>query len=206
MKLVASNLKKRKQLAVAADDLGLPAPKHVCCEVADSRSECGSSLQTVNEEDVEVLDMLVESTQDSNSFAGGSHSSTEVIIDAGIQKTDSYDEASTSWVNSRPITSENDSISLESTLINTKGEGMEEYHLPHLNNTSWHDVDCLEECIGTHYYMDSMQHVSGQLEGLLSSSGIPSSDRWTVDREAHRGRQKPTIDQEFEQYFSTLML
>ncbi|XP_021738285.1 uncharacterized protein LOC110704785 [Chenopodium quinoa] len=205
MKLVGSNLKKRKQLAVAAEDLGLPAPKYVCCEATD-KSECGS-LRSANEEDAEVLNMLVESTQDSNSFPGGSQSSAELIFDAGFRKTESYDEASTSWADSRPVTSESDSLSLESGIFNAKGDGMEENHLPLQDNTvGWYDVDCLEECIDAQYYRDSKQHVSEQLDGLLSSSGIPLSDSWIADGEADRGRQKPTIDQEFEQYFSTLML
>ncbi|XP_021741222.1 protein FAR-RED ELONGATED HYPOCOTYL 1-like [Chenopodium quinoa] len=205
MKLVGSNLKKRKQLAVAAEDFGLPAPKHVCYEAADE-SECGS-LRSANEEGAEFLNMLVESTQDSNSFPGGSQSSTEVVFEAGFRKTESYDEASTSWANSRPVTSGIDSLSLESGIFNAKGDDMEENHLPHQESTiGWYDVDCLEECIDAQYYRDSKAHVSEQLEGLLSSSGIPSSDRWIADGEGDMGRQKPTIDQEFEQYFSTLML
>ncbi|KAF3578781.1 hypothetical protein DY000_02029154 [Brassica cretica] len=36
---------------------------------------------------------------------------------------------------------------------------------------------------------------------------VLSSGRWTVDQDSTRhGTKKPTIDQEFEQYFSTLML
>ncbi|XP_043701747.1 protein FAR-RED-ELONGATED HYPOCOTYL 1-LIKE-like [Telopea speciosissima] len=48
---------------------------------------------------------------------------------------------------------------------------------------------------------------------LLYSNGpsetdrfVLSSGRWSIDKEAQQGPRRPTIDQEFEQYFSSLML
>ncbi|KNA22237.1 hypothetical protein SOVF_035970 [Spinacia oleracea] len=204
MKHDSSNLKKRKLLGAAASDLGLPAPKHVCCEAAN-RSECDSSffVRSVDEEDVHVFDTLAESTQDSNSIPGDSQSSAEVIFDAGnFRKMDSYDEASTSWASSRPVISL-DSLSLDH--INHSIE-REQYQLPNQDNTGWHDIDWMDDCIDSSYCKDNKQQAAEQLEGLLSSTGMVSSERWTLNPEAQVGRQKPTIDQEFEQYFSTLML
>lgn len=51
-----------------------------------------------------------------------------------------------------------------------------------------------------------------ELEDMISSNGVNqnvyvlSSGRWGVNQDAQPSTRKPTIDQEFEQYFSTLML
>ncbi|KAL2934278.1 Protein FAR-RED ELONGATED HYPOCOTYL 1 [Bienertia sinuspersici] len=212
----ASNLRKRKLFAAAAE--GLPTPKHACCE-ATVNSVCDSLfLKAVNAEDVELLDNLAESTQGSNSFPGYySQSSTEVKFDEHLHKRDLSDEASTSWAHSRSVTSGNDSLSLESRTMSVKDDDdddddMEEYQISYQDDTAWHDIDGLEDCIGTNYREESKLKTAAELEGFLSSSGVNttlsmlSSERWTLDQEAEMGRRKPTIDQEFEQYFSTLML
>ncbi|XP_035544871.1 protein FAR-RED-ELONGATED HYPOCOTYL 1-LIKE-like isoform X1 [Juglans regia] len=60
---------------------------------------------------------------------------------------------------------------------------------------------------------DSFEQLTDKdIEDVLYSNGINpnkyvlSSGRWTVNQEAPSGTRKPTIDQEFEQYFSKLML
>ncbi|XVE96897.1 hypothetical protein REPUB_Repub02eG0263400 [Reevesia pubescens] len=51
-----------------------------------------------------------------------------------------------------------------------------------------------------------------QIEEILNSDGanpnvyVLSSGRWSVNQEVPKTTREPTIDQEFEQYFSTLML
>lgn len=186
MKPDAFNLKKRKQFAAVAEDLGLPTPKQVCCETTIN-SECGSLFpRPVDAEQGQLLDTLVESTQDSNSFPGDS--STEMILNEGFHKWDSRDEASTSQANSISDTSGNDSHSLGSRNLSFKDDDMEEYQIPHQDNTGWHDIDCLEECISTHYYKDSQPKTGEELGEFLSSSGVNadmymlSSERWIVDQ------------------------
>lgn len=186
----ASNLKKRKLLAATVEDLSLPAPKQLCCEVV-VRSEGDSVvLKAVDEVDGEVLDMLAESAQDSNSFLGDSQSAAN--------------EASSSCANSGAATSGNYSLSLESRVLQANGDGMEELELAQ-DISEWHNVDCLEECNNTNSCKDKKQQVAGQLEGFLSSSGV-NANLFMLSSEAQMGRHKPTIDQEFEQYFSMLML
>lgn len=213
MKAGAFNMKKRKHFAAVAENLGLPTPKHLCCKTTIN-SEFGSLFpRAVDAEQGQLLDRRVESTQDSNSFPGDSlSSSTDMILNEGFRKWDSSDEASTSRANSILDTSGNDSHSLGSRNLSFKDDDMEEYQIPHQDNTGWHDIDCLEDCINTHYYKDSQPKTGEELGEFLSSSGMNadiymlSSERWIVDQEAEMARRKPTIDEEFEQYFSTLML
>ncbi|KAJ4970933.1 hypothetical protein NE237_004032 [Protea cynaroides] len=59
---------------------------------------------------------------------------------------------------------------------------------------------------GLHYSLDE-----GELESMiLYSNGpseiVPHSERWIINQEEQQGPGGPTIDQEFEQYFSTLLL
>ncbi|KAF8101882.1 hypothetical protein N665_0201s0189 [Sinapis alba] len=56
-------------------------------------------------------------------------------------------------------------------------------------------------------YLDEEEEEE-ECKGCSSDTNfVLSSGRWTVDRDSTRhGSKKPTIDQEFEQYFSTLML
>ncbi|KAL8238368.1 hypothetical protein R6Q59_019449 [Mikania micrantha] len=42
--------------------------------------------------------------------------------------------------------------------------------------------------------------------GVLSNNSVLSSGRWNVNQDAEQGTEKLTIDKEFEQYFSMLML
>ncbi|KAJ6871190.1 hypothetical protein NC652_036758 [Populus alba x Populus x berolinensis] len=69
------------------------------------------------------------------------------------------------------------------------------------------DYSCSE--VGT----DSIETCTDkELDDILYSNGVNpnvhalSSGRWAVNQEAQSGPRKPTIDQEFEQYFSMLML
>ncbi|CAO2820302.1 unnamed protein product [Amaranthus hypochondriacus] len=217
----ASNLKKRKLFAAVAEDLGHPVAKHICCDAAVGSESDSLFLKTVYAEDVEIVDTLVESTQDSNSVHGDSQSSTEVVFDdvSFFTKTNSHDEASSSWTNSRSATfrNENDPFSLESRIMRAKGDSsaLKEGKFPQQHNTAfgWQDFDddCLEECISAHHCKDSKQ-TAEELGEFLNSSGVNttlfmlSSEKWNADQEAQMARRKPTIDQEFEQYFSTLML
>lgn len=187
MKQDAFNLKKRKLFVAAVEDFGLPAPKHVCCD-PPVRTQCDLVfLEAMDVGHVEVVDTLVESTQDSNNIPADSQSSTEVIFDASFRKVDMYDEASTSWANSGSVASQNDSLSFESRNLSFR-DGMEESRPLHQDDTGWHDIDCLDDCFNAHYFKDNKQQTVAELEGFLSSSGVntnlyvPSPDRWNVDQ------------------------
>ncbi|XP_074285563.1 uncharacterized protein LOC141611052 [Silene latifolia] len=209
MNLDAVNLKKRKLLPGVAEDLGLPAPKHKCCEtVADSEYDLSPTSSMVTEDvhtwvddsepDINsMLDTQGDSTQDSSSGLGDTKSGIlDVNVNAGFGNSDSYYEASTSWAGSS----------------RNKRDGKEEEKCIN-QDTSWLDADDLEVCISSEYCHDnSGQTTKGGLHEFLSSSGVdPSlfalaSESWGGEQETHPGRPKPTIDQEFEQYFSSLML
>lgn len=61
------------------------------------------------------------------------------------------------------------------------------------------------------YEIESIEEYKEIEEILYSNDTNPnvyvlSSGRWSVNKDAQQGSRKPTIDQEFEQYFSMLML
>ncbi|URD90178.1 zinc finger, RING-type [Musa troglodytarum] len=60
---------------------------------------------------------------------------------------------------------------------------------------------------------NSLEHLDAEIEGLMLYSNdvaphalLVSPERWSSGRDARLGARKPTIDKEFEQYFSMLML
>ncbi|KAJ7961398.1 Protein FAR-RED ELONGATED HYPOCOTYL 1 [Quillaja saponaria] len=75
-----------------------------------------------------------------------------------------------------------------------------EEHLLGFGNPSEYGNGKIEQCLHEEF------------EEILCSKGVNpnmyvlSSGRWTVDEEAQSRTRKPTIDQEFEQHFSMLML
>lgn len=220
-----ANLKKRKFTDGSVKELNLPAPKHKCYEVSNSiSSEQGSTLTNALEsedvytqnnegqDDMVVWDMGSQSDQDSNSFHGDSQLSAGVNFNVGSRNSDSYEEASTSWSNSGSGISR-----LESRTEVSAGDDKEVIMFPNgedypRQDTGWHDNDFLEECISSEHSKDIKQLTADGLQEFLSSSGMDpnisalSSERWNVDQGVQLERRKPTIDQEFEQYFSMLML
>ncbi|KAH9606376.1 hypothetical protein KSS87_017280 [Heliosperma pusillum] len=226
MNLDAVNLKKRKLLPGVAEDLGLPEPKHKCCEaVADSKYDLSPTSSMVTEDVhtwvdsepdiISMSDTQAESTQDSSSGLGATKSGiVNVKVNAGFGNADSYYEASTctAWDKSGSGSSRNGSVSVDSSIASNKKDGKEEEKCFN-QDTSWLDSDDLEVCISSQYGHDnSGQTTEGGLHEFITSSGVdPSlfalaSKGWDGEQDSHPGRPKPTIDQEFEQYFSTLML
>ncbi|RWW70318.1 hypothetical protein BHE74_00021999 [Ensete ventricosum] len=60
---------------------------------------------------------------------------------------------------------------------------------------------------------NSLEHLDAEIEDLMLYSNdvaphalLVSPERWSSGRDARLGTRKPTIDKEFEQYFSMLML
>lgn len=213
-----AKLKKRKFFAEDAEESTLPAAKHKCCEATIDLED--DLLIRTDSENVssymDVLDTQVNSAQDSNSFTADSRLFAEVKFNADSGKIDSCDEASTSRSNSASAKSLNSSFYSEIKILGVAGDGKEDMTLtggekdPPLG-VGWDDTDFLNECMSAEHFKDSKQQGTEGLKEFLSSSGMNSnlymlsSERWSADQEAQL-RQKPTIDQEFEQYFSTLML
>lgn len=213
-----SKLKKRKFFTEDAEESTLPAAKHKCFEAAIDLEE--DLLITTDAEnvssDMDVLDTQVDSAEDSNSFTADSRLFAELKFNADSGKIDSCNEASTSRSNSASATSLNSSFYSEIKIPSVAGDGKEDMILTGGEKYSslgvgWDDTDFLNECMSAEHFKGSKQQGTEGLKEFLSCSGmnsnlyILSSERWSADQEAQL-RRKPTIDQEFEQYFSTLML
>ncbi|KAK9664081.1 hypothetical protein RND81_14G018400 [Saponaria officinalis] len=195
------NLKKRKLLS--ASDSGLPAPKHKCRESAVDSEHDVSSMSSMVTDDVHTWENTqADSNQDSNSFHGDTQSgNVDIKVDAN---TESNDEASTSWDDSGSGHSRNRPDYVESSVIRDRKDGKEEARLIS-QDTDRHDIDGLDECL-------NIEQTNEGLHELISSTGVDpkifalQSESWAAEQETEAARRKPTIDQEFEQYFSTLML
>ncbi|KAF7848152.1 hypothetical protein BT93_L2250 [Corymbia citriodora subsp. variegata] len=70
----------------------------------------------------------------------------------------------------------------------------------HMGYTCEYANDSLETC-ATKEVEDSIYSNASNPDNLVLSSG-----RWSTNHDTLRGTRKPTIDQEFEDYFSTLMM
>ncbi|KAF9595492.1 hypothetical protein IFM89_000580 [Coptis chinensis] len=73
------------------------------------------------------------------------------------------------------------------------------YHADYIYSD--HGTGQMEECLDTES-KDALLYSNGASSDLF----ILSSGRWKINQDAQAGMRKPTIDQEFEQYFSMLML
>ncbi|XVF76655.1 hypothetical protein PTKIN_Ptkin13bG0284000 [Pterospermum kingtungense] len=222
--------KKRK---LEAQQLGLPVSKHHCLIQRFSSKPSafriiaelegfspstfkgkGGALYNVSE---------TGSAKDSNSFAEDSDSAMSVYPEGKTGKDDAkhllYDSASFS---SSDLGSSSQVFHDSSDGTTVASRGVEKEVL------SSHDgepelAENLEESLvefGDHidyiysgygnYIID--QYQDKEIEEILNSKGanpnvyVLSSGRWSVNQEAPQTTRKPTIDQEFEQYFSMLML
>lgn len=175
-----------------------------------------------------------ESAKDSNSFFTRDSDSIMSIsgeekIELGSPKACSSDQPSTSSVSWDSF--KNSLYSLESRSLtkssSSKAESSNfsgEHDCPHhnfgLNPSLNYEEHLLElvshvECSCSEYRINSIgDYTDKELEDMLHSNGVApssyvlSSGRWTVnqDTDTQPGTKKLTIDKEFEQYFSMLML
>lgn len=171
-----------------------------------------------------------ESDKDSNSFVGDSDSATSMYGEAKLEM-----EVSKIWPPNRPSTSSFDwgnSVKdiqcspdnfaaprhagrEELTFVEGEDDhcchydGLQvsqnpeepilEIESPLVYSCSEYGTDNIEPCADEE--VDILYSNEVNLNGYVLSSG-----RWTVNQDAQSGPRKPTIDQEFEQYFSMLML
>ncbi|KAJ4704651.1 Protein FAR-RED ELONGATED HYPOCOTYL 1 [Melia azedarach] len=173
-----------------------------------------------------------DSAKDSNSVAEDSDSSMSVHGESKFQvengKSWPFDRPSSSsfeWGSS----SFNDPSSSDSAAATESESGTEQFTLIGEEHHNAHHVRKLHmaENLGEHltergshaeyhsrvYGHDSSeQFTENEIEEILNSNEenpniyVLSSGRWSANQETQRGKRRPTIDQEFEQYFSTLML
>lgn len=168
------------------------------------------------------------SAKDSNSFAEDSDSAMSVhpgakfgTDDAKYLLCDRAFSSSSDWGSS----SQGSHNSSDSTTVASRGVEKEVLS-SHGGKSEPADVELienLEESLAEYEdYIDDIYSGYGnyiiekyqdkEIEEILNSSGanpnvyVLSSGRWSVNQEAPQTTRKPTIDQEFEQYFSTLML
>ncbi|KAL1549221.1 protein FAR-RED ELONGATED HYPOCOTYL 1-like [Salvia divinorum] len=89
------------------------------------------------------------------------------------------------------------------------------YSLDLSHNYGVHLLECgsQADCIFSEYQNEVIEGcvdegIDNQLYSneATDSNFVLSSGRWSVNQDSHKGTRKPTIDKEFEQYFSALML
>ncbi|XP_022742854.1 protein FAR-RED ELONGATED HYPOCOTYL 1-like [Durio zibethinus] len=189
----------------------------------------GFSPCTLKEKGGAVYDVSeTGSAKDSNSFAEDSDSAISVHAEVKFGTDDAkylpYDRASSSssdWGSS----SQDSHYSSYGTNVALKGVEKEVLSSPG-GRPELADVELAENLdeslveFGSHIdYIYSgygnyaiEQYQDKEIEEILNCDGanpnvyVLSSGRWSVNQEAPQTTRKPTIDQEFEQYFSMLML
>ncbi|XP_060176480.1 protein FAR-RED-ELONGATED HYPOCOTYL 1-LIKE [Lycium barbarum] len=209
--------KKRK---FQAEQLGMPLPKHICCYAECSSSPTGAEAKeslacmiiVENDARGQDDDSELESENGSNSFSGDTDSVTSKI-DPACLKSCSSDQASTSSFNLGGNWSKKALYSLESRSVTkltpnrpeqSPSMDYEEYMLEFGNHEDCTSAECRK-------HEGIELSTEKEIESLLYSNVNPnnyvlSSGRWTVNQDSQPTPNKLTIDKEFEQYFSMLML
>ncbi|XP_072960642.1 uncharacterized protein [Typha angustifolia] len=222
-----SELKKKRKLKFELSDFNLPLAKHKCVNPLFS-SVCKSPIAGSSEyeenshdeiSDTEIRDVLEEqdSDSDSNSYLEvydtnvGSHlkgTSMEsygptMILDRPSTSCSSSSNAITNTLNSFQSANTGEVNKREQAEDNCQYDpGHGELHLEFEANND----DIIHAKNGT-------EHSDEKIEDVMLYSNCPlpnafplSSGLWSTRQDARLGARKPTIDQEFEQYFSMLML
>ncbi|XP_062095611.1 protein FAR-RED ELONGATED HYPOCOTYL 1-like isoform X2 [Humulus lupulus] len=215
-----NTLKKRK---LQAEQLGLPISKHKCWDRAvASDGQLSTFLAKEKAKRVAIDDKSeaepLESAKDSNSFGEDYDCATSAYNGAKMEveyaKTEDM-PSSSSLTQGTDILGKNKS--LWSSLKAVKGDAKEEEELVFGHYTSQHK-ERMQACLNLEeqlleYGDESLEQCTDkELEDILYAEGLNpnvyvlSSGRWTVNQETEASSRKPTIDQEFEEYFSMLML
>ncbi|XP_023913885.2 protein FAR-RED ELONGATED HYPOCOTYL 1 isoform X2 [Quercus suber] len=171
--------KKRK---LHAEQLGLPIPKHGCWD------------HSFASEDVTVFEKIPKAesfcTNIINGKTGGATMVNNELEPESGEGSNSFAEDSDSAM------SIYDEARLQPEYANT--------HLSDGPSTS--SVNCPSNC--DYNFLEYGESIEDTLysNGSNPNTYVLSSRRWNVNQDAQSGTRKPTIDQEFEQYFSMLML
>ncbi|KAK6146907.1 hypothetical protein DH2020_017819 [Rehmannia glutinosa] len=216
--LIAYLNKKRK---IQAELLEMPLPKHVCwAQRLKYESSSGSST-----EQKKVKSSIFARTESDPESAKDSYSYDDSKTYLSYPKPHSSFEPSTSSASWDDSSSEINLYSLESRSLtkasSSKSEPLSvceelhdcglhlsdnyEDHL-HLQECDNHaDCSCSEyQTYGIELYKDLDESLYSN--GVGPSNHVLSSGRWSVNQDSQQGTRKPTIDKEFEEYFSMLML
>ncbi|XP_015896979.3 protein FAR-RED ELONGATED HYPOCOTYL 1 [Ziziphus jujuba] len=228
---VIRTIKKRK---LQAEQLELPTAKHKCWQSSPSNESVSMSVENPDVQSLhssiiggKTEEHVVEdrsehdSGKDSNSFFRDSDSPTSIYVEAKVEpeyvKTYLYDMPSTS---SGTESCKDANYPLDSLTVVKASSGKEELafsqHDDGIHLFQNHEEHLIEFSNHVDYinceYEDIEQCTDKELGDLLYSNRLNpntyvlSSGRWSVNQDTQSGARKPTIDQEFEQYFSMLML
>ncbi|XP_077232776.1 far-red-elongated hypocotyl1-like protein [Tasmannia lanceolata] len=220
VKVPANNVDLTKKRKLQAEQGELPLPKHKFrdrssdtddIQFAEKKEEnpYGCTIKGKTEREVEGGLEQSESMIDSNVLMGESDTSmpidaeSKLGIETGKRKMYYHDQPSTS----SGSCSNNFRPNLEDVTQFEPETPCPEDKLLRLGMNYAYDI-CSEFGVGG---QDQCLDVAAK-EMLLYSNEAPSnfyvlsSGRWGVNHDARAGTKKPTIDKEFEQYFSSLML
>ncbi|CAI0471845.1 unnamed protein product [Linum tenue] len=213
-----SYLNRKRKLN--AEQLGLPLPKHNCwVHTGDEKNQVEQTINHVLKDNAEQhgnsIDNMMsdyESANDSNSFVVDSHPCTMASSEAKPQSEITNTWPSSSLASTSSLNCFSESSTQDPRCSSDPSNGKE---LPHLYYDSLEAYDHKDGMLGyaQQYYKggnipledDEVDDVLG-LNGANSHVYVLSSGRWSVDQDPQPQARKPTIDQEFEQYFSSLML
>ncbi|KAE8702481.1 Far-red elongated hypocotyl 1, putative isoform 2 [Hibiscus syriacus] len=226
--LIDVDLNKKRKLK--AEQLGLPLPKHQCWKQSLSLKP-PPTLGSVTKiegfspcifkgkggDDYDVSE--IESAKDSNSLSEDSDTSMSMHADAKYSLFNSVSSWSPDWgSSSRGSHSDGTTVASSSVgkdVLSSPGDELETADARLAENLQetlaeyGDDIDYIYSGYGN-YTIE--QYQDKEIEETIKSDGanpnvyVLSSGRWSVNQEAPETKRKPTIDQEFEQYFSTLML
>ncbi|XP_027336788.1 protein FAR-RED ELONGATED HYPOCOTYL 1-like isoform X3 [Abrus precatorius] len=186
--------KKRK---LQSDELDLPRPKHKCW-LGNSSSEHASMF----EENRALESMQIYVLEDRT---GADSSEPESAKDSNSFTEDSNTAMSVNEEDEKGCSGEADTF--------VDKECNPSYHYADIQALKNLEEQILElENRSNHVCQEYAEDVDMEFEDFLFAQGgnrnmyVLSSGRWSVNQEAQSSTRPPTIDQEFEQYFSMLML
>ncbi|XP_010529823.1 PREDICTED: protein FAR-RED ELONGATED HYPOCOTYL 1 isoform X2 [Tarenaya hassleriana] len=172
----AIDLSKKRKLQTDQFDSS-PLPKHVCFHDKGEASLSKSCEPCYDSNNSSDQCSEIESVKDSNSFTMA--------------------EASASSVSSGPMECSDETRNESSS--SSLGEEMLHHHLGFIYGTGELDGYKGKDIVDILYPDDEVKD--------HNATYVLSSGRWAVNRDSSlQNTMKPTIDQEFEQYFSMLML
>ncbi|KAI3989881.1 hypothetical protein MKX01_040851 [Papaver californicum] len=223
--IYASIVDLNKKRKLEDDQVDLPSPKHKCGDPASEQdrgvSEDGTKqLESPNGRNYFNSATAMSSYPDSKSepnFLEVYTYNKPAKFENVFPKTHIYDQPSTSYgscgSNSFKSTDETGtSIREDSSTINKEFGGeilkdglrFEENELPGFEKYT----DCINSEYETVEECPNMEDNDMNLDSNEAESNlfVLSSGRWDIDPDSRVDTRKPTIDQEFEQYFSMLML
>ncbi|KAJ0244074.1 Protein FAR-RED-ELONGATED HYPOCOTYL 1-LIKE [Hirschfeldia incana] len=169
--------RRKRKLPAEESDL-LPVPKHFCLE----QQQASLPDLSCPSSDIEYTECsyAVEDTK-----TGDETSSSYASV--CMSKDSSYSTGSSSWSSGYATSGLDQSCSKVNDKIQEYIEDM--------------------EFICPEFAVENLQELLGSEDSNLQGSFTLSSARWSVsNQESEEATKKPTIDKEFEEYFSTLMM